>query len=163
MAVRFHIRQSWDGKKWYPIPGTDQPERGDITLAFDVDPSRSAAVRFLLSHITSVAMFGGLSSVYSRPWIGWALILWGLVVLAFFGYSANFLYFHHEEYPIRSFILNAAWIVGVPLYFFSEHFLFYYFGNPLQYDQFKRVQDLAAKIWVGAIAVLAAILAVKLH
>jgi len=164
MAVIFHIRRGYDRTKWYPVPGDVKPERGDITLTFDVKPEKSKEIDELLSKLTSVKMFGGLSSVYARSWIGWALSFCGLIALAFFGYSAYFLYFYHQQHPIRSFFFNAAWVIGVPVYFFFEHeVLFYYWGTPLQYDQFKRVQDLAAKIWVGALAVLATIVAVKVH
>ena len=53
--------------------------------------------------------------------------------------------------------IEAAWVLGVPIYFFLEHlFIFRSFGNSDQYDQFKRVQDLAAKIWAAVIVVLAA-------
>jgi hypothetical protein len=47
--------------------------------------------------------------------------------------------------------------VGVPVYFFIEHlFIFRKYGDQNQYEQFTRVQDLAAKIWAAAILVLAA-------
>jgi hypothetical protein len=42
-------------------------------------------------------------------------------------------------------------VVGLPIYFLIEHvFIFRKYGDPTQYDQFKRVQDLATKIWVAA-------------
>jgi hypothetical protein len=41
--------------------------------------------------------------------------------------------------------------------FFHEHlFLFRRYGNPDQYEQFKRVQELAAKVWAVAIIEFAA-------
>jgi hypothetical protein len=53
--------------------------------------------------------------------------------------------------------LGAVWVVGVPVYFFFEHLLFFrWWGNPDKKEEFKRVQDLAAKVWAAAVVVLAA-------
>lgn len=61
---------------------------------------------------------------------------------------------------IAQLALTAGWTVGVPAWFYFEHvYLFPKFGNHDQYDRFKRGQDLASKVWVGCIVVLAAVLA----
>ncbi len=65
--------------------------------------------------------------------------------------------FEHKDYPRLSIILGAFWVVLVPAFFLVEHlYIFKKRGNPDQYEQFKQVQDLAAKVWAGAIIVLAA-------
>lgn len=71
--------------------------------------------------------------------------------------SAYMITEHRTSYPLASISLAAVWIVGVPVFFFIEHVvLFREYGEPSQYEQFKRLQDLAGKIWAGAIVVLAA-------
>jgi hypothetical protein len=85
-------------------------------------------------------------------------------VVCFFCFCAWYIIYHHKDHPVWSLCIAAAWTVLVPAYFFIEHeFFFFYWGDPDEYEQFKRVQDLAAKIWAGAIAVLGAILALSLH
>lgn len=87
----------------------------------------------------------------------------GLFALVLFAATAVFLYCGHEKYPGWSLLASATWTIAVPIYFFLEHeFIFFEYGNQFQYGQFKWVQDLAAKIWAGAIAVLGAIVALKL-
>ena len=67
---------------------------------------------------------------------------------------------HRECYPVATIALGSVWVVGVPLFFFFEHVvLFRKYGDSSQYDQFKRLQELAGKIWAGAIVVLAAFFA----
>jgi len=88
----------------------------------------------------------------------------GMLALFLFVATATFLYCGHEKYPGLSLLASAVWTIAVPIYFFIEHeYIFFYRGDPSQYDQFKRVQDLAAKIWVGALTVLGAIVALKLR
>lgn len=97
-----------------------------------------------------------LPNVY-RGNAGNVIFIFGIVMFLFFIASAYMLATARATYPIASVALSAVWVVGVPIFFFLEHvYLFRYFGNPDQYDQFKRLQELAGKIWAGAILVLAA-------
>lgn len=74
--------------------------------------------------------------------------------------SAYMIVEQRECYPVATIALGSVWVVGVPLFFFFEHVvLFRKYGDASQYDQFKRVQELAGKIWAGAIVVLAAFFA----
>jgi hypothetical protein len=85
--------------------------------------------------------------------------LFGLGVLAFVGFvfSALCILLYGKEHPVRTIILGSFWVLVVPIYFFLEHtFIFKYWGKPSEYEQFKRLQDQAAKIWAAAILVLAA-------
>jgi hypothetical protein len=85
------------------------------------------------------------------------------LALILFFVTAMFLYFCHEKYPGWSLLAGAIWTLAVPIYFFVEHeFIYFKYGDASQYEQFKRVQDLATKIWAGAIAILGAIVALKL-
>ena len=96
--------------------------------------------------------------------LGTRLMFSVILALVLFGVTAIFLYCGHEKYSGLSLLAGAAWTIAVPIYFFYEHeYIFFYNGDPSQYDQFKRVQDLAAKIWVGALTVLGAIVALKLR
>ena len=55
-------------------------------------------------------------------------------------------------------LIGGLWVVGPPVWFLIERFfLFRYFGDSSQYDQFNRVQELASKIWAGAVIMLTAI------
>jgi len=81
----------------------------------------------------------------------------GVAAFVFFIFCAGYLLFNHNQHPVRCILIGAVWVVGVPVYFFIEHlFIFRNYGNQNQYEQFTRVQDLAAKIWAAAILVLAA-------
>ncbi len=81
----------------------------------------------------------------------------GVLMFAAFIGSAYLLAAHRATYPVASVVLSAIWVVGVPLYFFFEHvYLFRKYGEPSQYEQFKHLQELAGKVWAGAIVVLAA-------
>jgi len=117
-----------------------------------------------LSRIRSVKIKPGLKSVYRDPAVGWLLMVIGALLFILFVPCAIYLYFHHNDRPVFSFVLAALWTVAVPIYFFLEHELFFfYLGDAAEYERFTRVQDLAAKIWAGAIGVLGAIVAIKLH
>lgn len=98
-----------------------------------------------------------LPRVYRNQCVGTILLAFGFV--AFFGFltSAAFLLRASEGLKDIALIVGSAWIVLVPVYFFVEHlFIFRKWGDPCQYAQFKRLQDLAAKIWAAAVVVLAA-------
>ena len=160
MATTFVIRPRKDKR----LQLVQIPEAGDICLDFNVSPEGAKDVQdFLNNLITTVEVQPGLRSIYSDSENGWWLWVIGLLFFALFLDCAGFLYFHHQDFPFLSLGLAAAWTVLVPTYFFIEHeVLFFYRGDHAQYEQFKRVQDLAAKIWAGAVAVLGAILAIKL-
>ena len=77
--------------------------------------------------------------------------MFGVFIFALFIASAYFILIAHQQQRTLSIVLGAAWVVGLPIYFLIEHvFIFRKYGDPTQYDQFKRVQDLATKIWVAA-------------
>lgn len=98
-----------------------------------------------------------VKNIYLDEKVGNRILWFGIVIFALFVACAAFILFGYEQYRKLSIVLGAAWVVGVPIYFFFEHvFLFRKFGDLTQYDQFKRVQDLAAKIWAAAILVMAA-------
>jgi hypothetical protein len=102
-----------------------------------------------------------LTSIYRKPW-GNRIFAFGVFVFLLFIAFAAFMLFCQKDYPNLSILLGAGWVVFVPVYFLMEHlFFFRNFGRRSQYDQFKRVQDLAAKIWAAAVVVLAAIYAHK--
>jgi hypothetical protein len=158
MACTFRIRPPYE----QPTIVTGRAEPGDISLDFNVTPAQEQAVRDALGQITNAKIKPGLKSVYSYSPIGWLLMVIGAGFLYLFYRAAEFLYYHHHDRPFLSLALAAAWTVGVPVYFYLEHeFAFFYGGDPTQYEQFKRVQDLAAKIWAGALAVFGAILTDK--
>jgi hypothetical protein len=83
----------------------------------------------------------------------------GIVIFVLFLLSAWYVYYHRgKEHELQALLIGGFWVVGPPVWFFIEHFyLFRNFGDPSQYDQFKREQELASKIWAGVIIVLAAI------
>jgi hypothetical protein len=97
-----------------------------------------------------------LGNIY-RENIGNWLLGFGAVAFIFFIYSASYIFLYQKEHPTRCMAIGAFWVLGVPIYFFLEHlFIFRWLGNADQYNQFTRVQDLAAKIWAAVIVVLAA-------
>lgn len=100
-----------------------------------------------------------LPDIYQNKDIGYGLMIFGITAFAFFIFCAWFIYIHRaDNYRAYALILAAIWIVGSPTWFFIEHFYFFKnYGDPTQYEQFKRGQELAAKIWAGGILVLAAI------
>lgn len=99
----------------------------------------------------------GQSGIYKNPKVGKLIFAFGLFMFAAFLACALFILYGSTQYRKESIVLGALWVVGVPTYFFLEHVvLFRRYGEPSQYDQFKRVQDLAAKVWAGAVLVLAA-------
>ena len=170
MAHTFRIRRR-DGHI-YITDGSQHADPGDISLdfnpgdvshTFNLSPDKVAStIETFLKCIAKVDVQPGLKSVYVDPKNG-RLPMWlGVVALVAFIGFAWILLCLHKDIPTLSFVLAAVWTVGVPIYFFWEHE--YYFtehGNPAEFDQFKRVQDLAAKIWAGAIAVLGSILALN--
>jgi hypothetical protein len=98
-----------------------------------------------------------VKNIYLNENVGNGILWFGTVAFALFVVCAAFILFGHEQHRKLSIVLGAAWVVLVPIYFFFEHvYLFRKFGDPTQYDQFKRVQDLAAKIWAAAVLVMAA-------
>jgi len=97
-----------------------------------------------------------LPNIY-RDAVGNVIFAFGIVMFLVFIASAYMLATQRATYPIGSVALGALWVVGVPIFFFLEHvYLFRKYGDPSQYDQFKRLQELGGKIWAGAIVVLAA-------
>jgi hypothetical protein len=83
----------------------------------------------------------------------------GMVIFVLFILSAWYVYnYRGKEYELYALLIGGFWVVGPPVWFFIEHFyLFRRFGDPGQYDQLKREQELATKIWAGVIIVLAAL------
>lgn len=97
-----------------------------------------------------------LPNIY-RGNVGNVVFAFGIVMFVVFMASAYMLATLRATYPVESVALGAIWVVGVPIFFFLEHvYLFRRYGDPNQYEQFKRLQELAGKIWAGAIVVLAA-------
>ena len=102
----------------------------------------------------------GNNNIYTNAKVGNGLLAFGVFIFLFFLVSAAAILFWHKECPKASLILGAIWVVGVPIYFFFEHIYFFRkYGDPNEYEQFKRLQDLATKIWAAAIIVLAAFFA----
>ncbi len=100
-----------------------------------------------------------LSNVY-RGNVGNKVLAFGILMFVVFLLSAFMISQCGENERDVAILVSAIWVVGVPLFFFYEHVvLFRKYGNPDQYEQFKRVQELAGKIWAGAIIVLAAFFA----
>ena len=100
-----------------------------------------------------------LPDVY-RNGVGNVVFLFGIVMFAVFIASAFMIAEQRTTHPLAAITLGAIWVIGVPLFFFFEHVvLFRKYGDPNQYDQFKRLQELAGKVWSGAIVVLAAFFA----
>ncbi len=98
-----------------------------------------------------------LPDVY-RGGVGNVIFLFGVIMFGVFLASAYMIAEHRKAHPVAAITLGAVWTVGVPLFFFIEHVvLFRKYGDVGQYDQFKRLQELAGKVWAGAIVVLAAI------
>ena len=98
-----------------------------------------------------------LPSVYNNSRVGTILFFFGVFVFVLFVASSGFLIYAPENWKKGSLLFASAWVALVPVYFFCEHvFIFRSYGNPAQYEQFKRIQDLAAKIWAAAIVVMAA-------
>ncbi|MEI7446387.1 MAG: hypothetical protein WCK28_15970 [Burkholderiales bacterium] len=94
--------------------------------------------------------------VYTNPNVGNGLLIFGAVVFVAFIYCAWRLATGEANKPIAR-VIGAAWVVSVPVFFFVEHIYFFRkYGDPAQFDQFKRLQDLAAKIWAAAAVVLGA-------
>ena len=100
-----------------------------------------------------------LPNIY-KGGVGNVLFCFGVVMFIVVLGSAYMIAEHRTSYPVASIALGALWVVGVPIFFFVEHVvLFRQYGDPSQYDQFKRLQELAGKVWAGAIVVLAAFFA----
>lgn len=100
-----------------------------------------------------------LPNVYKGAVGIWLFCFGVLMFIAFLG-SAYMIAEHRTSYPIASIALGSVWVVGVPIFFFIEHVvLFRKYGDPSQYEQFQRLQELAGKVWAGAIVVLAAFFA----
>ncbi len=92
--------------------------------------------------------------------VGNVLFCFGVVMFSVFIASVYMIAEHRTSHPLAAISLGGVWVVGVPIFFFIEHVvLFRRYGDPSQYDQFKRLQELAGKIWAGAIVVLAAFFA----
>lgn len=101
-----------------------------------------------------------MSGIYKDPKIGNRILMFGVAMFLLFIGSAFAIALGHVCYRNFSIALGAVWVVGVPTFFFFEDvLLFRKYGDPSQYERFKRTQDLAAKIWAGAILVLAAFFA----
>jgi hypothetical protein len=159
MLQTFNIRPR-EGAKKPTISSVAQP--GDFSLEFDLTTDTEARdVRNYLDCITRIEVQpvqAGLKSVYVDSNRGRLPMRFGKIALVSFVVCAGLLYYGYKDYPTLSLVVAAVWTVAVPLYFFWEHeFWFFKYGNPAEFEQFKRVQDLAAKIWVGALAVFGAI------
>jgi hypothetical protein len=88
--------------------------------------------------------------------VGCWILSFGVVMFLAFICCAILMWFVDKD-PTWPLWLGAAWVVLVPVYFFFEHlFFFRWWGYPDRVEEFKRVQDLAAKVWAAAIIVLAA-------
>lgn len=97
------------------------------------------------------------SPIYSPDYIGDLMFAFGLTVMMLFVSFAYFLFTATASDKTLALVLSACWVVGVPVFFFIEHVYFFRnWGDPEQYDQFKRLQDQAAKVWAASIVVLAA-------
>jgi hypothetical protein len=98
-----------------------------------------------------------MNNIYKNSTVGNLLLCFGVAAFFFFVFCAWYIWQHHlDKDRISSLILAAVWVVGSPAWFFFEHMvLFRKYGDPTQYEQFTRAQDLAAKIWAGSILVLA--------
>lgn len=97
------------------------------------------------------------SPIYAPACIGNLLFFFGVIVMALFVVFAWFLLIANKCDKTLTLVLGAFWVIGVPVFFFIEHVYFFRkWGDPDQYDQFKRLQDQAAKIWAASIVVLAA-------
>jgi hypothetical protein len=96
--------------------------------------------------------------VYRSKAISGAVICFGALSMVFLAYSTWHIYQHHDKNDhALSFILCAIWVIGSPLWFLWEYsVLFSRYGDHNEEDQFKRVQDLASKVWAGGIVILAA-------
>jgi hypothetical protein len=98
-----------------------------------------------------------MPGIYRDPRVGTGLLAFGILMFFVFVASAYMIATQRQHCPNTSILVSSIWVVGVPLYFFFEHVvIFRKYGDPEQYEQFKRVQDLASKIWAAAIVVLAA-------
>jgi len=95
--------------------------------------------------------------IYKSAVVGNGLFAFGVAIFIAFVFCAWFLLTSGKENKQLSLVLGAAWVVGVPVFFFIEHVYFFRkFGDPGEFDQFKRLQDQAAKVWAAAVVVLAA-------
>lgn len=100
-----------------------------------------------------------LPDVYKNG-VGNVIFLFGVLMFGVFLASAYMIAEHRTTHAVAAITLGAVWVVGLPLFFFVEHVvLFRKYGDASQYDQFKRLQELAGKVWAGAIVVLAAFFA----
>jgi hypothetical protein len=99
-----------------------------------------------------------MPSIYTKKWVQVLVVAFGIASFLFLGWCALFIWQHHEDHnKTCSFILGAIWVIGIPLWFLFEHsFLFGRYGETAQFDQFKRVQDLASKVWAAGVVILAA-------
>ena len=156
MSQKFYIRKLENGQITIE---TLWQQPGDISLLFDVTTGPEVdAVRTSLHNIVEADVIPpiqtGLKSVYADNKNGRVPMKLGVGALVAFVLCALFLYYGQKDYPTWSFALAALWTVAVPIYFFWEHeYYFAKYGNLVEFEQFKRIQDLAAKIWVGALSV----------
>ncbi|WP_143694815.1 hypothetical protein [Variovorax sp. JS1663] len=94
------------------------------------------------------------------PEIGNRVFMVGVFFFVFFLGCAGFMLEAGREYKTHALVVSSLWVIGVPIFFFCEHaFIYRKWGDPAEFDQFKRLQDTAAKIWAAAVLVLAALLA----
>jgi len=101
-----------------------------------------------------------LPNIYKNKMVGKRTLYFGIFMFVVFLICAIFILLGKENYRTESIVLGALWVIGVPIYLFFEHvFLFRKYGDPSQYNQFRRVQDLATKIWAAAVIVMAAFFA----
>ena len=90
-------------------------------------------------------------AIYTSTTVGNGLFVFGIVILILFILNASFLLVAGKDSRALALILCACWVIGVPIFFFIEHaFFFRKWGDVTQFDQFKRLQDQAAKIWAAA-------------
>lgn len=96
--------------------------------------------------------------IYKDSKVGTRILVFGIIMFVLLVASIYVIAISIKQYPNGTFVLASLWVIGIPAYFLFEHvYLFRKYGDPEQYDQFTRLQDLAAKIWAGAILVLAAL------
>jgi hypothetical protein len=99
-----------------------------------------------------------IPSIYTKKWVQGLVVAFGIAAFLFLGWRAFFIWQHQKDHnKTCSFILGAIWVIGIPLWFVFEHsFLFGSYGDITQFDQCKRVQDLASKVWAAGVVILAA-------
>ena len=63
----------------------------------------------------------GVKNIYLNKSAGNGVLVFGVFIFALFIASAYFILIAHQQQRTLSIVLGAAWVVGVPIYFFIEH------------------------------------------